>query len=38
MGVLNELAKYSQGKPELTALFTKHGLQFTPPGGAAPQR
>jgi len=38
MSVLNELAKYSMGKPELTALFTKHGLQFTPPGAAAAQR
>jgi hypothetical protein len=38
MAALNELAKYSIGKPELTALFTKHGLQFTPPGAAAPQR
>jgi hypothetical protein len=37
MTVLNELAKYSMGKPELTALFTKHGLQFTAPGAAAPQ-
>jgi hypothetical protein len=37
MIVLNELAKYSLGKPELTAVFTKHGLQFTPPGAAAPQ-
>jgi len=25
--VLNELAKYSIGKPELTALFAKHGIQ-----------
>ena len=29
-GVLNELAKYSVGKPELMSLFAKHGLQFTP--------
>jgi hypothetical protein len=27
--VLNELAKYSVGKPELTALFVKHGIQIT---------
>ena len=27
--VLNELAKYSAGKPELTALFAKHGVQIT---------
>jgi len=25
--VLNELAKYSAGKPELAALFAKHGIQ-----------
>ena len=29
--VLNELAKYSTGKPELTALFAKHGMQITSP-------
>lgn len=34
MVVLGELAKYSMGKPELTAIFTKHGLQFTPANGA----
>jgi len=34
MGILGELAKYSMGKPELTAIFTKHGLQFTPGNGA----
>jgi hypothetical protein len=38
MMLLNDLAKYSMGKPELTALFTKHGLQFTPPGAGAAQR
>ena len=27
--VLNELARYSAGKPELAALFTKHGIQIT---------
>ena len=27
--VINELAKYSVGKPELTALFLKHGIQIT---------
>jgi hypothetical protein len=30
MNVLNELAKYSVGKPELTAIFTKHGLKYSP--------
>lgn len=25
--VLNELARYSNGKPELAALFAKHGIQ-----------
>jgi hypothetical protein len=37
--VLNELAVYSNGKPELIALFTKHGIQLTPksaPTGAVP--
>jgi len=29
--VLNELAKYSNGKPELVALFAKHGMQLAPP-------
>jgi hypothetical protein len=43
MVVLSELAKYSMGKPELTAIFAKHGLQFAPTNGAgqpssAPQR
>jgi hypothetical protein len=38
MALLTELAKYSQGKPELTAIFTKRGLQFTPPGAAVPPR
>lgn len=37
LSVLNELAKYSLGKPELTALFTKHGIQVTPPTAVAPQ-
>ncbi len=32
MYVLGELAKYSMGKPELTAIFTKHGLKYSPPG------
>lgn len=31
----NELARYSVGKPELTALFTKHGIQVTPPVAAS---
>jgi hypothetical protein len=30
MMVLNELAKYSVGKPELTAILTKHGLKYSP--------
>jgi hypothetical protein len=29
--VLNELARYSAGKPELAALFAKHRMQITPP-------
>jgi hypothetical protein len=29
MYVLGELAKYSVGKPELTAIFTKHGLKYS---------
>jgi len=41
--VLGELAKYSVGKPELTAIFTKHGLKYssTPAAGQStsmPQR
>ncbi|HXI84984.1 MAG TPA: hypothetical protein VNL17_12930 [Verrucomicrobiae bacterium] len=32
MYVLSELAKYSVGKPELTAIFTKHGLKYSPTG------
>ena len=32
MSVLSELAKYSAGKPELSAIFTKHGLQYKPAG------
>ena len=43
MNALNELAKYSAGKPELTAILTKHGLRYSPTGstgqpGAEPQR
>jgi len=34
MYVLNELAKYSVGKPELTAILTKHGLKYSPPAVA----
>lgn len=30
----NELARYSVGKPELAAVFTKHGIQVTPPAAA----
>lgn len=39
MYVINELAVYSNGKPELIALFTKHGIQLTSksaPTGAVP--
>ena len=36
--LLNELAKYSAGKPELAALFAKHGVQLHPPGAAAPSQ
>jgi hypothetical protein len=40
--LLNELAKYSNGKPELMALFAKHGMQVHPtaatPTPPAPQR
>jgi hypothetical protein len=32
--VLSGLAKYSMGKPELIAIFTKHGLQFASGNGA----
>ena len=34
MYALNELAKYSVGKPELMAVFAKHGIQITSPPGA----
>ncbi len=37
---VNELVKYSTGKPELTALLAKHGIQMTPAadgGQPAPQ-
>lgn len=36
--LLNELAKYSAGKPELTALFTKRGIQVNRPPTAAPSQ
>jgi hypothetical protein len=29
MYLLNELAKYSVNKPELTAIFTRHGLRYS---------
>jgi len=38
--VIDELVRYSTGKPELMALFAKHGMQFTPKSGgpaAAPE-
>jgi len=35
--VLNELARYANGKPELAAIFAKHGMQITtPPTGTEP--
>jgi hypothetical protein len=36
--LLTELVKYSNGKPELMALFTKHGMQVKPPAPAAPSQ
>ena len=37
MNLLNELAKYSVGRPELTAIFAKHGLKYSPtPAGEQP--
>jgi hypothetical protein len=36
---INELGKYSMGKPELMAVFTRHGIKITAPsetGGPAP--
>ena len=38
--LLNELVKYSNGKPELMALFAKHGMQVQahPPSAAAPSQ
>ena len=34
MYALNELGKYSVGKPELLAIFTRHGIQITSPSEA----
>ena len=34
---LNELAKYSRGKPELVAILSRHGIQLTDPPPAASQ-
>ena len=34
--LVNELAKYSAGKPELMALFAKHGMEAHLPAPAAP--
>ena len=34
--LLNELAKYSTGRPELMALFAKHGMEVHSPTTAAP--
>jgi hypothetical protein len=34
MFALNELGKYSVGKPELMAVFTRHGIQITSPSEA----
>ena len=36
--LMSELAKYSVGKPELMALFTKHGIELHPPAAAAPSQ
>jgi hypothetical protein len=36
--LVDQLVKYSTGKPDLTALLAKHGLQVaSPPKSAAPQ-
>lgn len=32
---LNELGKYSVGKPELIAVFTRHGIQITAPSATS---
>jgi hypothetical protein len=32
---LNELGNYSAGKPELLAIFTRHGIQFAAASGAS---
>jgi hypothetical protein len=40
MYAVNELVKYSVGKPELLAIFAKHGLQIKSPseaGASAPE-
>jgi len=31
MFAFNELGKYSMGKPELMAIFSRHGIQINPP-------
>ena len=36
--LLNELAKYSTGKPELMALFAKHGMEVHASAPAAPSQ
>ena len=36
--LLNELAKYSNGRPELAALFAKHGMEIHTPTAAAPSQ
>ena len=36
--LLGELVKYSTGKPELMALFAKHGMQVKPSAPAAPSQ
>jgi hypothetical protein len=33
--VVNELARYSQGKPELIAIFQRHGIEIMVPGTPA---
>ncbi len=34
--LVNELAKYSEGRPDLMALFAKHGMEIHPPAATAP--
>jgi len=34
--LVNELVKYSAGKPELMAIFAKHGMEIHPPAATPP--